>query len=103
MMPKANEIISMVESLPVDMKTILVEKILNSLHPSQKEIDALWSKEAEKRVNEIKTGKVKTLSGDEVFKEIQGKDFDVDKFDVGIIGKDKKIKRLSKEEIKNYK
>ncbi|MBI5026884.1 MAG: addiction module protein [Nitrospirae bacterium] len=68
---KTNELISMVESLPVDIKTTLVEKILNSLHPSQKEIDALWAKEAEKRVNEIKTGKVKTIPGDEVFKEIR--------------------------------
>lgn len=70
---KTDELISMVESLPVDLKTKLVEKILNSLHPSQKEIDALWVKEAEKRVDEIKTAKVKTLPGDEVFKEIQRK------------------------------
>jgi len=40
MAAKTNELISMVESLPVDIKTTLVEKILNSLHPSQKEIDA---------------------------------------------------------------
>ena len=70
---KTDELISMVESLPVDLKTMLVEKILNSLHPSQKEIDTLWAKEAEKRVNEIKTGKIKTIPGDEVFKEIQRK------------------------------
>lgn len=71
MTTKTNDIMSMVESLPIDIKTKLVEKILNSLHPSQKEIDALWVKEAEKRVNEIKTGKVKTIPGDEVFKEIR--------------------------------
>lgn len=68
---KTNELISMVESLPVDIKTTLVEKILDSLHPSQKEIDALWAKEAEKRVREIKTGKVKAIPGEEVFKEIK--------------------------------
>ncbi len=73
MATKTNELISMVESLPVDIKTKLVEKILNSLHPSQKEIDALWVKEAEKRVKEIKTGKVKTISGNKVFKEIYEK------------------------------
>jgi len=73
MMPKTNEFFSMVESLPVDIKTTLVEKILSSLHPSQKEIDVLWTKEAERRVKEIKTGKVKTIPGDEVFKEIHGK------------------------------
>ncbi len=73
MATNTNELISMVESLPVDIKTKLVEKILNSLHPSQKEIDVLWAKEAEKRVREIKTGKVKTIPGDIVFREIREK------------------------------
>lgn len=70
---KTNELISIVESLPVDIKTTLIEKLLNSLHPSQKEIDKLWVKEAERRVGEIKTGKVKAIPGEEVFKEIQKK------------------------------
>lgn len=73
MTTKTKDLISMVESLPVDIKTTLVEKILNSLHPTQKEIEALWIKEAEKRVKEIKTGKVKTIPGDKVFKEIHEK------------------------------
>ena len=70
-MTKANKIISMAESLPIDIKTQLIDKLLNSLHPSQKEIDELWAKEAEKRVNEIQTGKVKTVPGEEVFREIR--------------------------------
>ncbi len=71
MTTKTEELLSMVESLPIDIKTQLIEKLLNSLHPSYKEIDELWAKEAEKRVNEIKTGKVKTIPGEEVFREIQ--------------------------------
>jgi putative addiction module component (TIGR02574 family) len=67
------KLISTVESLPIDIKTALIEKLLNSLHPSQKEIDKLWAKEAERRLSEIKTGKVKTIPGDEVFKEIHKK------------------------------
>jgi len=67
------KLISTVESLPIDIKTALIEKLLNSLHPSQKEIDKLWAKEAERRLIEIKTGKVKTIPGDEVFKEIHKK------------------------------
>jgi len=66
----ANEIISMAESLPIDLKTRLIDRLLNSLQPSQTEIDALWAKEAERRIEEIKSGKVKTIPGDEVFKEI---------------------------------
>lgn len=73
MITKKNDLISMVESLPIDIKTTLVEKIFNSLHPSQKEIDELWAKEVENRVKEIKLGKVKTIPGIKVFKEIQEK------------------------------
>ena len=48
MSTETNDLISKVESLPVDIKTKLIEKLLNNLHPSQKEIDELWVKEAEK-------------------------------------------------------
>ena len=71
MATKADELMSIVESLPIEIKTKLIEKILNSLHPTQKEIDELWAKEVEKRLNDIRTGKVKPVPADEVFGEIQ--------------------------------
>lgn len=72
-MIKIEELISEIESLPIDIKTDLIDRLLNSINPSQKEIDKLWANEAEKRVDEIKSGKVKTIPGDEVFAEIQDK------------------------------
>ena len=69
-MIKTDELFAEAVSLPVDVRTQLVDKILRSLHPTQKEIDGLWAEEAEKRVEEIKSGKVKTIPGDEVFKKI---------------------------------
>ena len=68
---KTNELISMAESLPLDLKTQLIDRLLNSLNPSQKEIDELWAKEAERRIEEIKGGKVKPIPGEKVFKEIK--------------------------------
>ena len=68
---KANDLITMAESLPIDIKIQLIDKLLNSLNPFQKEIDELWVKEAEKRVEEIRTNKVKTIPGEDVFKEIK--------------------------------
>jgi putative addiction module component (TIGR02574 family) len=70
-MINTNELMSMVESLPIDIKTQLIEKLLSSLNPAQKEIDALWAAEAERRVAEMRESNVKTISGDEVFKEIR--------------------------------
>jgi putative addiction module component (TIGR02574 family) len=69
-MIKTKEIFDEAISLPVEIRTKLVEKLLLSLNPSQKETDKLWAKEAEKRVEEIRSGKVKTISGEKVFKKI---------------------------------
>ena len=72
-MIKTNELFDEAVSLPVEIRTQLVDKLLRSLHPIQKEIDELWAAEAEKRVEEIKSGKVITIPGDEVFKKIFGR------------------------------
>ncbi|MBI5186547.1 MAG: addiction module protein [Nitrospinae bacterium] len=70
-MIKSGELMLMVDELPIDIKTQLVEKLLNSMHPHQKNIDELWVEEAEKRVNEVKNGGAKTIPGETVFKEIR--------------------------------
>lgn len=70
-MIKTKELFDEAVSLPVGIRMQLVEKLLRSLNPTQKEIDKLWAKEAEKRVEEIKSGKVKTIPGEKVFKKIR--------------------------------
>ena len=72
-MLNANELISMAESLPIDIKVQLIDKLLNSLNPSQKDIDELWAEEAERRVAEIKEGKVSTIPGEKVFEQIRNR------------------------------
>lgn len=72
-MIKTEDLFDEAVSLPVEIRTQLVDELLHSLHPIQKEIDELWAAEAEKRVKEIKNGKVKTIPGDEVFKKILGR------------------------------
>ncbi len=72
-MIKTKELFDEANSLPIDMRMQLVEKLLQSLNPTQKEIDKLWAKEAEKRVEEIRNGKVKTIPGEKVFKRIRSR------------------------------
>ena len=67
---KTDELLSIIESLPIDIKTELVEKILASMHPIEKEIDEEWKKVAEDRAAEVKAGNVKLIPGNEVFDEI---------------------------------
>ncbi|HLA05638.1 MAG TPA: addiction module protein [Syntrophales bacterium] len=70
-MIKTDELFAEAVSLPLDIRTQLVDKLLQSLHPIKKEIDKLWAEEAEKRVEEIRSGKVVTIPGEEVFKKIR--------------------------------
>jgi len=65
------DIMERAEMLPIDMKLELVDRLLESISPSQKEIDELWKIEIERRVEEVRSGKVKTIPGEQVFAEIE--------------------------------
>ena len=70
-MIKTEELIAEAISLPVEIRAKIIEELLRSLNPARQDIDELWALEAEKRVQEIKSGKVETVSGEEVFKRIK--------------------------------
>lgn len=72
MSAKTNDLFTMIENMPIDVKTALLEKTLASIHPLQKVVDE-WAKEAEERSSEIKNGNVQLISGDEVFNEIKNR------------------------------
>lgn len=65
------ELIEMAERLPIDEKAMLVDRLLDSMYPRQAEIDEMWSVEAERRVEEVRSGKVETIPGEQVFAEIR--------------------------------
>lgn len=56
--------------LPIDLKTKIVDKLLNSINPVNQAIDDLWVEEVNKRKKEIESGEVNLIDGDEVFKKI---------------------------------
>mgnify|MGYP001104858625 CR=1 FL=1 len=70
-MRKTEDLFDEAISLPIEKRTLLVDKLLHSLNPSQSEIDNLWSKEAERRVEEIAKGAVITVPGEKVFAKIR--------------------------------
>ena len=65
------EIMEMADSLPIDIKIELIDRLLDSISPTQSQIDELWKIEVERRVDEVESGKVKTIPGDEVFAKIR--------------------------------
>jgi hypothetical protein len=59
-----------IDILPIDIKTKIVDKILTSINPINKSIDDVWIKEVNQRKDEIESGNVSLVDGDEVFKKI---------------------------------
>ena len=67
---KQEQLFDEIDILPIDLKTKIVDKILASITPSNKSIDALWIKEVNKRKNDIENDVVSLAKGDDVFKQI---------------------------------
>ncbi|MDA3923349.1 MAG: addiction module protein [Kiritimatiellae bacterium] len=58
-------------TLPPSERAELVEKIMSSFkYPAQQEMDTLWAKEAEERLDAYEKGLIGSTPSEEVFKEI---------------------------------
>ena len=68
-----NDIISAAESLPVRERALIVDSILKTLNKPDPEVDQQWLIVAKERLEELRSGKVETVSGDEVFSEIKNR------------------------------
>jgi putative addiction module component (TIGR02574 family) len=59
-------------SLPCEDRIYLVDRLLESLNaPSREEIDRVWAEEVERRIDELDSGKVQAIPGEQVFAEIR--------------------------------
>ncbi len=70
---KEKELFEEIEILPFDLKIKIVDKILTDLNGISKSIDNLWLKEVLKRKNDIESGEVQLIDGNEVFEKVKQK------------------------------
>lgn len=56
-------------TLKPSAKAQLIDKLISSLDKPDKEIDKLWEKEAENRIDAYNQGKIKTVSLEEVLRK----------------------------------
>ena len=64
------ELIDEVVSLPVEERVLVVDSLLKSLNQPQTEIDQSWGVVAQHRLTQMKTGKVQSVPGEQVFDKI---------------------------------
>ena len=65
-----NTLITEAVSLPVEERAVVIDTLLKSLNLPESEIDKKWAAVAKRRLNELNSGQVKSIPGDEVFAKI---------------------------------
>ncbi len=70
-MMKTAELIDEVVSLPVEERARVVDTLLRSLNAPESAIDAAWMEVAQRRLDELRAGRVEAVPGDAVFERIR--------------------------------
>jgi len=67
---KIKDLIIEAEALPVEERAIVADSLLRSLNRPDSEFDKKWADVARVRQQEIREGKVETISGEKVFEKL---------------------------------
>ena len=67
---KTADILNELANLPVEERALIADSLLQTLNPSQPEIEQQWLKIAQQRLVEISSGKVKTIPLNDVMTRI---------------------------------
>ena len=73
MTARTKEIIDEVASLPVEERIAVVESLLQGLNPADPEADRLWAGVAQRRLQELREGKVRGVSMEEVVAKVNAR------------------------------
>ncbi len=67
----AKQIVKEAESLPVEERAAIVDSLLQTLNPPDPQIDKEWVVVAKRRLTELRSGQVDSVSGEEVFSNVR--------------------------------
>ncbi|CAM0556516.1 addiction module protein [Halomonas profundus] len=67
------EIVSEAESLPVEERARVVDALLRSLNAPESSIDKQWVEAAQSRLDDIRAGRVVTVSSEQVFASLRAR------------------------------
>jgi len=72
MNPKVAEVLDKAMALSSDERGLLIDRLVESLDDAAPEegVDEAWADEIKRRVDEIRSGKVKMIPGDQVLREL---------------------------------
>jgi putative addiction module component (TIGR02574 family) len=70
---KTKDLLAELMSLPYEERARIAEIVLNSLNAPEPEIDRKWAEIAKRRLEQLRSGEVKPVQGEEVFERIKNR------------------------------
>jgi putative addiction module component (TIGR02574 family) len=64
------ELIAEAISLPVEERALMVDSLLKSLNLPEIYIDKCWASVAQRRLDDLRSGRVEAVAGEKVFEKI---------------------------------
>ena len=70
--PQVSEVLAKALTLSTEDRGVLIDRLIASLDddPAEEGVEAAWDQEIKTRVDEIRSGKVKLISGEEVLRKM---------------------------------
>lgn len=72
MTPQVSELLEKALSLSTHERGLLIDRLVESLDdgPAEEGVEAAWDDEIKRRVDDIRSGRVKTIPGEQVLREL---------------------------------
>jgi putative addiction module component (TIGR02574 family) len=72
MTPQVSELLKKALSLSTHERGLLIDRLVESLddEPAEEGVEAAWDDEIKRRVDDIRSGRVKTIPGEQVLREL---------------------------------
>jgi len=68
---KTVDLIDEVASLPIEERARVVDSLLRSLNAPESAVDSAWMEVAQRRLDELRAGRVEAIPGEAVFERIR--------------------------------
>jgi putative addiction module component (TIGR02574 family) len=70
--PQVSELLEKALALSTQQRGLLIDRLIASLddEPAEQGVEAAWDEEIKRRVDDIRSGRVKTIPGEQVLKEL---------------------------------
>ena len=72
MTPQVSELLERALALTSEERGLLIDRLMVSLddEPAEEGVEAAWDEEIKRRVDDIRSGRVKTIPGEQVLREM---------------------------------